>query len=153
MFKVVLVLTAAFIVGIPGPALYAQPQTPDAGEDPSLVLRAAKCDRKCRGKKAGEKQARLHRVGWEAAIRELGITGDQRRQLLELSTRIEDQIRKAHSALSEAAIQGAAKDADASLRPLIGDRYMQFRDAELKGRYEHIQKERGVAPVLDQKPR
>jgi hypothetical protein len=151
--KVALLVTAGFLVGVPAPRLFAQPQAPDAAGDSSLVFRAATCDRKCRGKKAGEEQARLHRVGWEAAIRDLGITGTQKKQLLDASTKIEDQIRKAHADLSEADIRRVRKDADAAMRPLLGQRYMEFKEAEFRGRHDHIKKEKGVAPMLDQKPR
>jgi hypothetical protein len=111
----------------------------------------ASCDRKCLGKKTGESQAKLHRIGWEAAIRELGITGNEKTQILELANRIESRLKEAYASLSDVEIGKANEEADASLRGLVGNRFYEFKDAEHRGRFAHIQKERGVAPILSPK--
>lgn len=152
MYKHVLSLfTAIAIIAGAAASLRAQPAAPVAAT-PGIALQASGCDRKCQGKKMGDKQSKLHRPGWEAAIRQLGVTGAQRQQLLDASSQIEEQIRRAYSALSRSEIQRVRKEADAVLMKLVSDRYTLFKDGAFRGRHDHIAKETGVPPWLDQKP-
>src|SRR5688500_8038398 len=83
-------INGLFIVAVGGTGQFAAASEGRPGDQSLEAGQAtASCNRKCLGRKTGERQAKLHRIGWEAAIRDLDITGDQKRQILELSTRIE----------------------------------------------------------------
>jgi hypothetical protein len=126
---------------------------PDARASDIAVQRTATCDEKCMGKKTGESQAKLHRIGWEAAIRDLSIAGTEKQQILDLATKVEDRMRKAHADLSFTKIAEAKEEGQTGLRYILGSRYNSFIEAEHWGRFEHIRKETGVAPVLSKKKR
>lgn len=122
-----------------------------AGDRPASAQAA--CDSKCQAKKRGEEAAKLHRQGWEAAIKELQLNASEKKKILDLSTKIEGQLKKAYAARNSSEINRVKKSAVDGLRPILSERLTAFLDAEHWARYTLIGQKTGTSPIVGQTPR